>query len=76
MKKKSLKSLKLTKNTISNFKRSVTGGLQEAQSEILSCLPPPPPPVTQPYTGCQDTVNNWCDSRFGGCPTYYCPTDQ
>lgn len=73
MKKKNLKSLKLTKNTISNFDEAVRGGLQDAASEILSCLPPAPAPVTRPYAGCNDTKNNWCDSRFGGCDSYYCP---
>jgi len=73
MKKRNLKNLKLTKSRISNLQKALNGGLKDAQSEILSCLPPPPPPVTQPYAGCNDTINNWCDSRFGGCNSYYCP---
>ncbi|EDP96011.1 hypothetical protein U8527_13970 [Kordia algicida OT-1] len=70
MKKKNLKSLKLTKKTISHF-HELAGG--KDQSGGLSCLPPPPPPPTRPYLGCIDTKNNWCDSRFGGCDSYYCP---
>jgi hypothetical protein len=70
MKKQNLKSLKLSKNTISSFQELIGG---KEQSGGLGCLPPPPPPVTQPYAGCNDTKNNWCDSRFGGCDSYYCP---
>ena len=72
MKKRNLKSLRLTKKTISSFNQKLNGGA--AQSGFLSCKPAEPEPVTQlGETGCADTRINWCDSRFGGCPSYYCP---
>ncbi|MBC8756838.1 hypothetical protein H2O64_19345 [Kordia sp. YSTF-M3] len=69
MKKKNLKSLTLTRKTISNLHEVLKGG---AVSGYLSCKPVEVP-LTQNKPGCNDTKVNWCDSRFGGCDSYYCP---
>ncbi|WP_046744680.1 hypothetical protein [Kordia zhangzhouensis] len=70
MKKKNLKALTLTKKTVSNLKElSLNGG---ANSGYLSCKPPAEPVTMANQAGCKDTKYNWCDSRFGGCQSYYC----
>jgi hypothetical protein len=72
MKKRNLKSLKLSKNTISAFE-TLKGGNGLDGSGGLGCLPPPNPPLTKPFAGCDDTINNYCDSRLTGCYSYFCP---
>jgi hypothetical protein len=69
MKKKNFKGLSLRKQTVTNL-TGVKGGA--AGSEFASCIT-----YTRPKTytetldaGCS---NHMCDSRLGGCPTYYCP---
>lgn len=71
MKKKSLKTLNLSRSTVSNLKElSLNGG---ANSGALSCQEPVEPVTMANQLGCKDTKRNWCDSRFGGCNSYYCP---
>ncbi|WP_298517655.1 hypothetical protein [uncultured Kordia sp.] len=72
--KKKMKTLVLKKKTISDLQEFVRGG--EQASGGMSCktyTQAPPPPITKPAFSCRDTVHGWCDSRFGGCDTYYCP---
>lgn len=65
MKKKSFKGLNLKKQTVTNLTvKEVKGGA--AGSGFLSCIEP----VETLDAGCS---NHMCDSRLGGCPTYYCP---
>ncbi|XLS29337.1 hypothetical protein ACJD0Z_00615 [Flavobacteriaceae bacterium M23B6Z8] len=63
MKKKSFKGLSLKKQTVTNL-TEVKGGRDA--SGFLSCIEP----VKTLDAGCS---NHMCDSRLGGCPTYYCP---
>lgn len=74
--KKKIKTLVLKKKTISDLHKMVRGG--EQVSGGMSCKTytqaplPPLPPIITIGDGCSDTVHNWCDSRFGGCRSYYC----
>lgn len=69
MKKKNLKTLAFAKKTISSLEKvTLNGGANT--SGFLSCKKPIEPVTVQ--LGCRDSVHNWCDSRFGGCQTYYC----
>lgn len=69
--KKKIKTLTLNKKIVSDLQKNVKGG-EEASGGIL-CRPNPTPPIiTIPADSCRDTVRNWCDSRFGGCHSYYC----
>lgn len=71
MKKKNLKVLTLKKKVVSDLQEIIRGGLDA--SGALSCKPAEPEPVTiLGQGGCRDTRVNWCDSRFGGCQSYYC----
>lgn len=71
--KKKIKTLVLKKNTISDLQENVKGGEQASGGIICKTYTQAPPsPITIPADGCRDTVNNWCDSRFGGCDSYYC----
>ncbi|WP_340064295.1 hypothetical protein [Ascidiimonas aurantiaca] len=68
MKKKHLKGLMLRKSQISSLNvDKLTGG----GSEFASCLSY----TTQTCVETRDAgcSNHMCDSRLGGCKTYYCP---
>lgn len=70
MKKKNLKSLSLNKKLVSNLTEGVTGGLASGNMMCVtnSC------PTNTLNGGCS---NHMCDSRLGGCPSYYyCPPKQ
>jgi hypothetical protein len=69
MKKQNLKVLTFSKSTISKLEaKTLHGGANT--SGFLSCKKPIEPVTVQ--VSCKDSVHNWCDSRFGGCNTYYC----
>ena len=76
MKKKEIKGLALRKVQIANIGNTIKGGLEGGSlaqcSEVMSCISYSCPPThTQTMdAGCS---NHMCDSRLGGCPTYYCP---
>jgi len=62
MKKKSLKSLRLNKKSISSLANQIKGGdFVDASSD--------------PNTFVKACSNHMCDSRLGGCPSYYCLSD-
>ncbi len=67
MKKKNLKNLSLNKKLVSNLTDEVTGGLASGNMLCVTngC------PTNTLNAGCS---NHMCDSRLGGCPSYYyCP---
>ncbi|WP_046755094.1 hypothetical protein [Kordia jejudonensis] len=64
MKKKNLKSLRLNKKLVSNLSDEVTGG---AASGNMLCVTNGCPTNTL-IAACS---NHMCDSRLGGCPSYY-----
>ncbi len=71
--KKKVKILVLKKKTISDLQETVKGGEQASGGIICKTYTQAPlPPITIPADACRDTVRNWCDSRFGGCRSYYC----
>ena len=71
--KKKIKTLVLKKKTISDLQKIIKGGEVDNASGGILCKPNPIPPIiTIPADSCRDTVRNWCDSRFGGCNSYYC----
>ncbi len=71
--KKKIKVLTLNKKTVSDLQKSIKGGeADNASGGILCQTNPTPPIITWPADSCRDTVRNWCDSRFGGCHSYYC----
>ena len=66
MKKKNFKSLQLNKNAVSNLEGTVKGGRVVALgSGNMLCVDP----VETYDKACS---NHMCDSRLGGCPSYYC----
>lgn len=62
MKKKNLKVLLLSKRTVSDL-QTIIGG---AKTGGMSCRPP-----VKPLTDVCNNTNGTCDSRLGGCPSYY-----
>jgi hypothetical protein len=73
--KKKKKTLILKKKTISDLQKNIKGGEEDNASGGILCktyTEAPLPPITIPADACRDTVRNWCDSRFGGCDSYYC----
>lgn len=70
MKKKSLKNLSLNKKLVSNLNDAVGGA---AGSGNMMCVTNGCPTNTL-IAACS---NHMCDSRLGGCPSYYyCPPAQ
>lgn len=69
MKKKSFKGLYLKKVQVANMNNNfINGGGSLAQcSEVMSCIT-----YSCPQTQDAGCSNHMCDSRLGGCHTYYC----
>ena len=67
MKKKNLKGLSLNKKTISKLQlKNTYGGVMIGATETMATCPDP-----ETYNAA--CSNYMCDSRLGGCKTYYCP---
>lgn len=66
MKKQKIKNLNLNKNSISNLEHSIYGGGIDMEETHLTYTCP------KPNTHERACSNYICDSRLGGCPSYYC----
>jgi hypothetical protein len=72
MKKKNIKGLSLKKVQVATIGNTVKGGYIEGGSlaqcsEVMSCIT-----YSCPQTQDVGCSNHMCDSRLGGCKTYYC----
>lgn len=66
MKRQKIKSLSLNKKSISNLENQINGGGIDLNETHLTYTCP------KPNTFVKACSNHMCDSRLGGCPSYYC----
>jgi len=67
MKKRNFKNLNLNKKSISKLDNNIKGGLEDLKDDTHLTFTCP-----EPNTFEKACSNHMCDSRLGGCPSYYC----